>query len=525
MHPCLRVDEIIRFLANELVELEAERTAVALACCCKTFEEPVLDVLWEGQDRLTPLLKCLPEDTWEVRGGFRFVSYPMAFAPSAVSHQIRKTFKRTPTEAEWANFRKYALRMRILELDASKDPQISDILLVQQSHTTNDPWLPRLTGFRCELVGKKLIPLIPFFLSPRTTDICIGFDKNTPAAVIGPMIMRLPTLCPDMNQIDIFPLPQRDPVITEVVSKMLLSCKRDHLRDFIVDSTLTEEARGVVFRLPKLSELRTVIEGRTLLPPVRLPNLTDIEIVFDDCFEWLQGLQGMDLEKLRSVFFYSKSREIGEFLGAFALTTLANDTLLHFHFSTSYAWNPNYRPLLRFTRLETLIVEFSCDWRCSSSVDDDILGELAEAMPRLEILQLGDPPCYVNTGVTIKGLTALAHNCRYLRELRIHFQTDSIAEAAESQETHSHSRHETATRENDCALISLEAGETPVSILGSSMVAKGLLQVFPRLRSIESALPLWRKIQRDIRFLQKASKANHQRSETPTVLLIPADDY
>lgn len=90
MHPCLRVDEIIRFLANELVELEAKRTAVALARCCKTFEEPVLDVLWEVQDQLTPLLMCLPEDTWEVHrgayGGFKFVSYLMAFAPSAVSH-------------------------------------------------------------------------------------------------------------------------------------------------------------------------------------------------------------------------------------------------------------------------------------------------------------------------------------------------------------------------------------------------------------------------------------------------------
>ena len=65
MHPCLRLDEIIRFLASDLVESEAKRTVVALACCCKTFEEPVLDVLWETQDKLIPLLKCLPEDTWE----------------------------------------------------------------------------------------------------------------------------------------------------------------------------------------------------------------------------------------------------------------------------------------------------------------------------------------------------------------------------------------------------------------------------------------------------------------------------
>ena len=110
MHPCLRLDEIIRLLARELVESQAKTTAVALACCCKTFEEPVLDVLWETQARLTPLLKCLPQDTWE--GSTKFVSLLIAFTLHLVNHKIRKSFKRTSTKAEWADFRKYALRMR-----------------------------------------------------------------------------------------------------------------------------------------------------------------------------------------------------------------------------------------------------------------------------------------------------------------------------------------------------------------------------------------------------------------------------
>jgi len=71
MHPCLNVDEILRLFAHELVVSEAKATAVALACCCKNFEEPVLDPLWEKQERLTPLLKCFPQDVWgEEDGGF-----------------------------------------------------------------------------------------------------------------------------------------------------------------------------------------------------------------------------------------------------------------------------------------------------------------------------------------------------------------------------------------------------------------------------------------------------------------------
>ena len=68
-HPCLRVDEILRIVALELVALGAKATAVALACCCKSFEDPALDALWETQHRLLPLLKSLPGDVWKVEAG------------------------------------------------------------------------------------------------------------------------------------------------------------------------------------------------------------------------------------------------------------------------------------------------------------------------------------------------------------------------------------------------------------------------------------------------------------------------
>ena len=65
MHNCLSVDEIVRLLACTLVASGAKGTAVALACCSKGLEAPVLDALWETQDQLTPLLKCLPQEVWE----------------------------------------------------------------------------------------------------------------------------------------------------------------------------------------------------------------------------------------------------------------------------------------------------------------------------------------------------------------------------------------------------------------------------------------------------------------------------
>ena len=67
MHACLNVDEIVRLIASELVS-EGKATTVALACCCKIFEDPALDALWETQDQILPLLRTLPEDVWNDGG-------------------------------------------------------------------------------------------------------------------------------------------------------------------------------------------------------------------------------------------------------------------------------------------------------------------------------------------------------------------------------------------------------------------------------------------------------------------------
>ena len=513
MHPCLRVDEIIRLVAYELVDSGAEGTAASLARCCKSFGEPVSDELWDAQERLTPLLKCLPEDTWKDSG--KFVSRPITFSPSAVIHQTWKTFKRTPTKAEWAGFRKYALKMRNLQLDASEDPEISDLLLVQQSHATNDLWLPRLRFFRCDRVTEQLIPLIPFFLSPRTTGISIGFNERTPTAVVGPIITRLPTLCPDMSQISLDPLPS-NPVITEAVSGMLLACKKDQLRAFLVNSPLTEEAREVVCQLPKLSRLHTVIKGDTRMPPVRLPNLATIWIMFDDCLDWLEGFRGANLAKLETVRLFSGSEGIGDLLGAFgrvAVTTSAQHSLSTLVFYTPHPWYPNYQSLLPFTQLQELSIEFSCDGICSAAVDDDEFVELVRAMPKLKILELGGPPCNVYTGITGKGLLALAHNCWDLWRLRIHFRVDCFAEAVEIQKTLSYFRDRTAWKRVH-ALTDLEVGMTPIwDWAKGTMVAEGMLELFPRLWNIKSVVLRWAKIQQDIRSFQLTSELDHQTSK------------
>ena len=105
MHPCLSVDEILRFLARELVASNKKATAVSLACCCKCFEDPVLDTLWETQNELIPLLKSLPKGVWKMEVG-RFVSPLTALTFFSSYSSTEEVFQETPNERGMESFPK-----------------------------------------------------------------------------------------------------------------------------------------------------------------------------------------------------------------------------------------------------------------------------------------------------------------------------------------------------------------------------------------------------------------------------------
>ena len=143
---------------------------------------------------------------------------------------------------------------------------------------------------------------------------------------------------------------------------------------------MTEEAREVIFKLPNLRELSMVIERGASLPSAVLPDLTHLTIMCGHGYDWLRMFQGATVEKLESVIFHSQSEQIGDFLGAFkraALAASAQNTLSEFHVYPSCSWDPNYSSLLPFTQMTCLTIGFFCDDGCSSSVDEDIIINLA----------------------------------------------------------------------------------------------------------------------------------------------------
>jgi len=392
-------------------------------------------------------------------------------------------------------------------------PEVCSVL---QGYAINEPLFPNLKTFELWFATEEFVPFIPLFLSPKTTVIDIGFDDSPGPlkATVASILATFSILCPNLQDVSLDCLPT-DPAITAAISGMLLSSNPYSLRSVRVDSPLTEGALEVICKLPELRDLWLVIERDTPLPVVVLPNLINLVIKYDHGRDWLQVFHGATLGKLETVAFHSGSEQIGDFLEEFkrvALATSTQNTLSEFYLYTSCSWNPSYSSLLPFTQLTFLLVESSCDDGCSSAVDDNIIVDLARAMPKLKSLELGDAPCSeIPTGVTAKGLIALAHHCPDLSTLRVHFQVDSLSDPPAIDGVTSNAS--SATPQTGSALWNLEVGRIPLPDESVSTVAATLALIFPRIKCIDYFYTNWQKVMDSISISRKI--INYSSKNTP----------
>ena len=87
-HPIFNIDELSRLIIDEL--MGSQQTLLSLDLTCQSLEEPALSSLWGRQDKLTVLLKVLPNHTWvrDGRGvwtivsGWGFLAHHLVYLPS-----------------------------------------------------------------------------------------------------------------------------------------------------------------------------------------------------------------------------------------------------------------------------------------------------------------------------------------------------------------------------------------------------------------------------------------------------------
>lgn len=377
--------------------------------------------------------------------------------------------------------------MRSIQEHAISHSWSPQLLWILQFRARNEPLLPNLKTLELGCIPGDCLPFIPLFLSPRTTTIDLAFSRfNLCEFSTASMITALPTLSPSLRVIRMVGLPT-DEIITAAVSELVLNTNQNTLRDFHVPSSLTEEACEVIYKHPHLRSFRTTIFEPTI-PTMVLPNLTHLEIEDEHSPKWLEAFCGASLGNLISIKIAETGEMIDNFLEAFArvsLTTSIPATLSIFMLSARLSWRPNYRSLLPFSHMTDLIIEGCCDPICSSTIDDETITDLARAMPKLELLQLGDFPCETPGGLTVKGLTALAYYCPHLHDLTIHFQVASLSPPA-TPDRYSNNQP-TIVPLHASPLTYLHAGnirlpEEPALQLGTAFT---LLSIFPHIETID----------------------------------------
>ena len=135
-------------------------------------------------------------------------------------------------------------------------------------------------------------------------------------------------------------------------------------------------------------------------------------------------------------------------------------------------------------------------------VDDDTVISLSQAMPKLTTLLLGYKPCgQLTTGVTAKGLVALALHYPDLQRLCIHFQVASLSAPSTSSGQPGFGRNTEPTgSQTVCDLKELVVGYMLVPEESALMVALTLLRIFPRIESIDFIFDRgWGKVKDAIR--------------------------
>ncbi|KZT73900.1 hypothetical protein DAEQUDRAFT_808067 [Daedalea quercina L-15889] len=101
MHPCLQVPELLDIIFHWLGDgpSPSAGSLASLACTCRSFLEPALDVLWSNLANIGPLIKLLPEDVWSCED------------QGTVS--IVRICQRPLEPHEWTVFLRYAARIRV----------------------------------------------------------------------------------------------------------------------------------------------------------------------------------------------------------------------------------------------------------------------------------------------------------------------------------------------------------------------------------------------------------------------------
>jgi hypothetical protein len=360
---------------------------------------------------------------------------------------------------------------------------------------------------------EKSLPFISPFITPLLTTIAI-FAPGDASPMLPPILNRLSKLSPDshLQKILIIELgSMRYCSIEEASSQLLMQCNH-RLREFSVDSPISASALKHVRQLPSLERFQLVINSFDLpdpLPMFVFPSLQELSVKCKGVWDltWLKLLPCIENPVLTIISVKCPSSDVERFMETFQLTTTGSAIRECLQSFTVHS--PDYFKItpriiactFSFKNLTSLKLCFECTDLCQTSdLTDDDIDLLTNAMPCLKHLIIGGEPCGLPSQITFKSLYTISRRCVQLFVLIIHFNpavfVTKVGTDSESWDV-ALGLSDLKTQSSDlCSINHLSVGNIPLPAQSNafSIVALGLLGMFPRLEAIGYENPDWGKV-------------------------------
>ncbi|KAL4245272.1 hypothetical protein ABKN59_009718 [Abortiporus biennis] len=423
MHQIFNIAEILNAILQDL--LKKEPSALSnLAQTCRFLEDPALDVLWNTQTSLIPLIRVASESIEEtVKDGCTLIDPPEdsfdRYSNRANSIiNLRKPF----SFYEKGRISRYASRIQTFHpqldmvpfifSDAYNHPQsMSDGVLLElfRSHAT--ALFSRLRKVAFPFLGlqnDRYFSLLCFFLNPELQELKI--TQHLPELMYSALEL-MP--CRGLQKLE---LPMYSYMTTCSLPHSLglhsMISQLHNLEELCCTMTLSHW-KGLAAALPLLRVVEVSIvddiqSGTTEQPPLDYLVLSGTAPLF------------ASLVALKLLHMGSTQRDLVMFSTLPKVTTTLNRKLLS--------------PFFQFHQIEQFIL--NADWKVVDLGDGDIEG-LATAWPNLRYLNIQSQPSegpdgeliqtstsYVNS-VTLKALFFIAHHCPHISSLwGLHLKAD-----------------------------------------------------------------------------------------------------
>jgi hypothetical protein len=393
MHQIFRLDELVQSVAH-CVDHTAEGSAslLALACCCKSLEGPVMDALWCRQTILSTILRTLPADSWSVDDGV-FVRKKLTYPFVSQASPGFQSLSRNLSQEEWNRFRRYTARVTELEVHgAYSQPAIAPkrplawvsaetIQLFGMESQRGGFW-PRVYSLKCN-IGWEAAPFISSFLTPTITNLNLSFPDED-SRFLQPMLSIISHTCHQLQSLTI------DGGIFGPLSGgemgRLISASGSTLLSINFSLFTPPEIFPVIFKLPLLRRLRLVRPRLPdQIPPEILPLLESVAFVGDPGPNLTHFLERLPAKALAGVVVYTiEPIQLAALLKSLSGATTINYLILA---TVTTLGRPSISLLCTFTNLIILNVQCVCIHRktglqCSFQPTDQNLLDLGEALPQ-----------------------------------------------------------------------------------------------------------------------------------------------